>query len=73
MKNIKDLFEVLKARKFLEGFTDININGGVRHRLAGRGTNEKDKVNELRDDERAEIKKGWKKFVEFGNKIIDKL
>lgn len=70
METIKDLFNYLKANKIIEDYTNIPLNGGIRHRLAGRGTNADDNKKGPTDQEVEEIINGWEKFVKDGNEVV---
>lgn len=72
MENIEEVFEYVKFAKFLEGFTDIGVNSGIRHRIAGNGTNKTDKVKGLTDKDKEGIKTGLQQFINQVQKVIDK-
>lgn len=72
MEKLEDVFEYVKCVKFLEGFTDINPNGGIRHRLIGIKTNTIDKKSGLTDKDKGGLVDGLQKFVNDVQNLIDK-
>lgn len=62
MKNLNDVFEVVKRRKFLIDYTGIEPDGGINHRFTGKGTNAQDKRTGLTDDDKTKIKAGLEKL-----------
>lgn len=73
MINLKELFSFIKVAKFIENYTGLNPNGGVKHRLSGIPTNQKNKTTSLTDEDKKEIKTGLKKFAGEVNEIADKI
>ena len=72
MQTIEDIFDYVKFSKLLEGFTDIKPGSGIRHRMAGKGTNKNDKVQGLTEKDKEGIKAGLKQFFAEANAILDK-
>lgn len=73
MQNLKELFDLIGKRKFIENYTTINPTGGIQSRISGKGTNEKDKKTEPSEAETAEIKAGLQEMVKDMNQVIEKL
>jgi hypothetical protein len=71
METLEDIFEVIKFAKFLERYTDINPNGGIRHRIIGIKTNTIDKNTGLTEKDKTALKEGLKKYFGEAIKIID--
>lgn len=73
MNTIQEIFDFVKFKPFLEKYTDINPDGGIRHRKTGNGTNQASKNKEFTEDDRKVLKAGLQKLVKDINKIIDKV
>lgn len=72
MENLEDIFEYIKCVRFLEDFTAIKPNSGIRHRLTGNGTNKTDKNKGLTDNDKAGLTEGLQTFVNNLQTLIDK-
>jgi hypothetical protein len=73
MEELKNLFEFLGKRKFIETFSTLDADGGIQNRISGKGTNPRDKKTQPSPEEVVELKKAWKAFVRFGDKVMNKL
>lgn len=68
MNSYKEIFETLRGKQFLETRTTLNPNGGIRHRLAGKGTNKFDKNTELTEEDKAILDEA---LLNYANQIIN--
>ncbi len=73
MHNLKDLFEYIGKRKFLQNYTDIPSENGIQGRLNGKGTSPKSKKTQPTPEELSKIKAGLQKMVKDMNKVIEKI
>ena len=71
MQNIKEVFELVGKRKFIETYTTLNPDSGVQNRMSGKGTNAKDKRTEPKPEEMVQIKAGLKKLAADLKKAAD--
>lgn len=70
MESIEDASKLLNTKQFLIDYTDLNINGGVRHRLSGKGTNITDKKTSLRPEEEVKICDGLEILAKDLTKVV---
>lgn len=73
MKDLKQLFDIIKKTKFIENYTDIPKTNGILSRVMGTGTNKNDKKTQPDPNEMKKIKNGvlelGKKITEYGESI----
>jgi hypothetical protein len=63
MNTLKDAFKYISFTKFVTDYTSFGVNSGIRARMQGQGTNEKDKRTELTTTEKEGLKTGLKSFI----------
>ncbi|HTD99650.1 MAG TPA: 5-(carboxyamino)imidazole ribonucleotide mutase [Mucilaginibacter sp.] len=78
MNPFEKIFDLFNVKYFLKNYAQLNPNGGIRHRITGKGTNTKDKKLGLTEEDNKAIINGLKIVAnELGNiisnKEIDKL
>lgn len=72
IKNINDVFKLVKLEPFCDQFTNLKARGGLYHRINGKSTRG-DKPKELTENDRSELKEGLTKMVEEIKTIIKTL
>lgn len=70
MQNLEQVFDYIKFLPFLEQYTDINPNGGIRGRKTGKGTNKNDKQKTFTDADKTAIKEGLITLIKDVNQVI---
>ena len=63
MDTLQDFTEIIKVTKFIEKYTDLNVNGGIRHRIANKGTSPAAKQTSISEAENKAIDAGIVKLV----------
>lgn len=71
MDKLKELFKLLNRRQFLITKCWLDPDGGINHRLLGKGTNAKDKKTDLTETDKEKIKAGLGRLVEDINNVIE--
>lgn len=70
---IKGLTKVIKFSAFLTTYTDINPNGGINHRINGKGTGKNSKTKELTDEDKIAIRAGLQELSSDISTVIESL
>lgn len=73
MQGLKEIFELVKKRNFIEKYTAIHPGNGIQNRISGRGSNDRDKRVQCTEEEMKLIKAGLKSFIEDLQKAEAKL
>lgn len=69
MENLKDIFNIVKLEKLCSTYTDINVRGGLYHRINGKAT-VTGKSKELTDEDKTKLKEGLELFITDVKKVL---
>ncbi len=70
MENLKDVFKVVKLEKLCTNYTEINVRGGLYHRINGKATNASGKEKDLTPEDKTQLKEGLKKMILDINQVL---